>query len=103
MELIKKINKLIHDKNIVIIFFLFLAVHILSTLVFYCMSKDVAIAQNPLEKKTEFERVLIHKLFKKSVLLAMKTYYTTLISGNPSVHLVNAKGWDTRIEDLEHK
>ena len=49
MELIKKINKLIHDKNIVIIFFLFLAVHILSTLVFYCMSKDVAIAQNPLE------------------------------------------------------
>jgi membrane protease YdiL (CAAX protease family) len=59
MELIKKINKLIHDKNIVIIFFLFLAVHILSTLVFYCMSKDVAIAQNPLEKKTEFEKILI--------------------------------------------
>lgn len=66
-------------------------------------TRDALILLNSIATETEFERVLIHKLFKKSVLLAMKTYYTTLISGNPSVHLINAKGWDNRIEELEHK
>ena len=66
-------------------------------------TRDALLLLNSIATETEFERVLIHKLFKKSVLLAMKTYYTTLISGNPSVHLVNAKGWDNRIEELEHK
>lgn len=66
-------------------------------------TRDALLLLNSIATETEFERVLIHKLFKKSVLLAMKTYYTKLIAGDPSVHLVNAKGWDNRIEELEHK
>jgi hypothetical protein len=42
-------------------------------------------------------------IFKKSILLAMKSYYMDLAIGNPDKFLMYLNGWDNRIEDLEHK
>lgn len=55
-----------------------------------------------IETQTVLEKILINKLFRKSVLLAMKTFYTRLGSGNPDKFLGYIKGWDNRIEELEH-
>lgn len=41
-------------------------------------------------------------IFKKSILLAMKTYYSELIAHNADKFLVNIRGWNERIEELEH-
>lgn len=67
------------------------------------VTRKALIAFSEIVTETEYEKVLINKLFRKSVLLAMKTYYTKLIAGDPSKHLINAKGWDNRMEELEHK
>lgn len=66
-------------------------------------TRKALIAFKEITTETKLERIYMHKLFKKSVLLAMKTYYTGLIVGNPNTHLTNGKGWDNRLEELEHK
>jgi len=55
-----------------------------------------------IKTETVYEKVLINKLFKKSVLLAMKSYYADITSNNPDKFVGYLKGWDNRIEDLEH-
>lgn len=52
---------------------------------------------------TDYEKDLLNIIFRKSVLLAMKTYYTKLVTARPDKFLKFAKGWDNRIEKLEHE
>jgi len=58
---------------------------------------------NNIKTETEYEKTLLDLIFRKSVLLAMKSYYTDLVSAKPSKFLKFAKGWDNRIENLEHE
>lgn len=57
-------------------------------------------ALNKFLEVADWKDVLI---FKKSVLMAMKTYYTGLIASNPDKFLEYSKGWDNRMETLEHQ
>jgi hypothetical protein len=41
-------------------------------------------------------------IFKQAVLLAMKSYYTDLTTGNPDKFLGYGQGWDNRMEELQH-
>lgn len=41
-------------------------------------------------------------IFKKSILLAMKTYYIDLSTSDVEKYLRNLPGWNARVENLEH-
>lgn len=40
-------------------------------------------------------------IFKKSILLSMKSYYIDLAVGNPDKYLIYLNGWDNRMEDAD--
>lgn len=72
--------------------------------------KELSIVDGKFGPKTEralreFDRIADWKdriIFKKSILLAMKTYYSELIARNADKFLINIRGWNHRIEELEH-
>jgi len=73
--------------------------------------KDLSIVDGNFGDKTEkalnlFLSIADRKdeiIFKKSVLLAMKSYYIDLSISNPTKFLGNLNGWDNRMENLEHQ
>ena len=72
---------------------------------------DMSIVDGDYGRKTrdaliKFKEIADRKdviILKKSILLAMKSYYIDLSVGNPDKFLRYLNGWDNRMEDLEHK
>lgn len=58
---------------------------------------------NNIKTETAYEKVLIYKVFKRSILMAMKTYYIELATAYPDKFLINLRGWNNRAEALEHQ
>lgn len=71
---------------------------------------DLSIVDGDFGNKTrdsllEFMRIADWKdkiIFRKAILLAMKTYYSNLIASNADKFLINIRGWNNRVEELEH-
>ena len=65
-------------------------------------TRDALLLLKNIETETVLEKVLIMKVFKKSVLLAMKSFYIDITIANPDKFMKNLNGWDNRVEELEH-
>lgn len=72
--------------------------------------KDLSSVDGFFGKKTRDALILFKEdadrkdklLFKKSILLAMKSYYIDIAVGRPDKFLGFLNGWDNRMNDIEH-
>ena len=70
--------------------------------VFGSKTENALLILKNLETSTKKEKELVIKLFKKSILLSMKSYYINIIDDNPDKYVKNILGWNNRVEELEH-